>query len=78
MKIDYDKVADAVYVRLKDCKIKKTIRITDRLMIDIDDTGATVGIEILDASSEQGLKDLEKKAKDGIPINVISSTPVVA
>lgn len=74
MKINYDKIADAIYFLIKKGKIQKSIKINDRLLVDISKSGAVLGIEILDASSEQG-SQLERNIKEGVPVNIVSSTP---
>jgi len=52
MKIEYDKKADAMYIRLNVGKVKKTLKIQDRLIVDVDKGGKILGIEVLDASSQ--------------------------
>ena len=74
MKVNYDKIADAVYIRLKNTKVKKTKEVSDRLVIDLDLRGDVVGIEVLNASTQQGIvKNLEKNAEKGIPIEIVSA-----
>ena len=79
MKISYDKTADAMYIRLRDGKIKGTVKVNDRLMIDVDTKGNTVGVELLDASfqlSQKGVKNLEKNFIKGIPVEITTATPI--
>ncbi len=71
MKIDYDKVADAIYFTIKDGKVSKTLKVKDRLFVDVSSKGDVLGIELLDASSIQS-KELEKNIRNGIPVNLIS------
>lgn len=52
MKIQYDKLADAMYICLKKAKIKKTIKMKNRLIVDIDKDGKIVGMEVLGISSQ--------------------------
>ena len=52
MKIQYDKIADAVYIYLKKGKIFKTIKMKDRLIVDTDKDGKIIGLEILSASAQ--------------------------
>lgn len=52
MKIQYDKIADAIYIYLKEGKIFKTIKMKDRLIVDTDKEGKIIGLEILGASSQ--------------------------
>lgn len=78
MKIDYDTVADAIYFTVKsDGKVAKSVRMNDRLIVDLSAQGEVLGMELLDASSKQGLA-LEENIRNGIPINIHSSTPVIA
>ncbi|MHA1974234.1 MAG: DUF2283 domain-containing protein [Candidatus Hodarchaeales archaeon] len=50
MKINYDPKADALYIKLSDNKIKETEESGKGLIIDYDDNGDPVGIELLNAS----------------------------
>ena len=73
MKISYDKTADAMYIRLRDGKIKGTVKVNDRLMVDVDQKGNTIGVELLDASfqlSQKGLKNFEKNFMKGVPVEI--------
>ena len=79
MKMCYDKTADAMYIRLRDGKIKGTVKVNDRLMIDVDQKGNTIGVELLDATlelREKGVKSLEKNVLKGIPVEITNMTPV--
>ena len=81
MKVNYDKIADAMYIRLREGKIKGTVKVNDRLMVDVDAKGNTVGIELLDASmqlSDKGVRWLEQDVAEGIPVEIIARTPVAA
>lgn len=50
MKISYDKRADAMYIRVKDARIKQTKKIRSNFYIDLNSKGEVRGIEILNAS----------------------------
>jgi uncharacterized protein YuzE len=54
MKSTYDKEIDAMYIYIKPIKAKvfKTIPINDRVIIDMDEKGTIIGIELLDASQQ--------------------------
>ncbi|OGI91885.1 hypothetical protein A3A09_00410 [Candidatus Nomurabacteria bacterium RIFCSPLOWO2_01_FULL_42_20] len=52
MKITYDKIADAMYIYLNKAKVAKTIKMADKLLVDLDRSGKVLGIEVLDASSQ--------------------------
>jgi len=49
MRIKYDKEADAVYVRFKEGKISESDEIKKGLIIDYDEEGNPIAIEILNA-----------------------------
>ena len=61
MKFEYDKEADAAYLYIeypiKDGEAKKTLEVNKNIILDFNDKGKLLGIEILDAS-----KVLHKKA----------------
>lgn len=50
MKITYDRQADALYVKFKRNRVVRTSEITDYFLVDFDQEGEIVGIEILAAS----------------------------
>jgi len=50
MRITYDNEADAMYIYLNDREVAKTVRVSDRVLVDLDDEGNLRGIEILFAS----------------------------
>ena len=79
MKVNYDIMADAVYINVSKAKVARTVKTEDRFLVDVDAHGNVVGIEILDASNQQELvKNLEKNVAVGVPINIQTSTPAVA
>ena len=61
MKITYDKIADAMYIYLNKTKVFKTIKMTDKLLVDVDKKGNIFGIEILGASSQ--IKQIKQNRK---------------
>ncbi|HEC30594.1 MAG TPA: DUF2283 domain-containing protein [Candidatus Yonathbacteria bacterium] len=69
MKITYDNIADAMYIRMGKGKIAKTVKMQGRLIVDINKAGKVVGIEILDASSQIPKRELGK-IDLGLPISV--------
>jgi len=50
MRVRVDHAADAVYLNLTDRPIKDSAEIAEGIVVDYDDEGRIVGIEILDAS----------------------------
>ena len=77
MKLNYDKIADAIYIQIKVGKIDSTMEISDVVIHDLDKNGNILGIELLNASHQLGSKDLENGIKNGIPLNIISATPIL-
>ena len=70
MKITYDKIADAMYIYLNKSKVFKTIKMTDRLLIDLDKEGKVLGIEILDASYQVKQIKRSKKKETELKIKI--------
>lgn len=58
MKIEYDKSADAAYIRFSSAKVKETIEIKEGLLADLDKNGNVRGLEILNF-----LRSLPKKER---------------
>ena len=60
MKSTYDKIADALYITFQKGKVFNTLKLSDRLMVDLDKKGNTLGIEILDAKNQLAIKSFAK------------------
>lgn len=76
MTIKYDAVADAVYLSLIEGVVASTLKVNDRLMMDLDAQGNTLGLEILDASTQEELvQNLRKNAESGIPVSIEVAMP---
>jgi len=60
MRIQYDKVADAMYIYFKKAKVAKTIKVNNRVFVDVDTKGSVIGIEMLDVSSQIPKKEIGK------------------
>lgn len=73
MNINYDKVADAIYMTLRKGKVSKTVEMKDRLIVDVDKKGNILGIELLDAGNQ-----LQKNMRNGIPVKISSRLSVAA
>jgi uncharacterized protein YuzE len=54
----YSKEADAIYIRLKENKIVNSDEISDGVIIDYDENGDVVGIEILWVSEKVDIDQL--------------------
>lgn len=60
MRIEFDQVADAVYIQLKDAEVVDTKDVSTGVFIDVDEDDEPVGIEILHASKRFSLQDLTR------------------
>ena len=50
--VEYDPEVDAAYIRFSSNRIAETVEISDILLIDYDEDGRIVGLELLDASTQ--------------------------
>lgn len=67
--VSVDIEANAMYVSLKKgVKIKKTISLGEDRFMDVDESGAVVGIEILLPTISQEVKESFLRSKDEIVI----------
>lgn len=67
MEIKYDPIAKAAYLKLKNGKVAKTIKVKDALIIDLDKKGGVLGVEFLDFSTAL---PTTKKSVIQLPISV--------
>lgn len=58
MKIQYDKMADALYIYLREGKVAKTLKVKSYFLVDLDRSGNVLGIELLDASRRIPKKEI--------------------
>ncbi len=50
MKTDYDQESDALYVRFGDAQVRESAEVVPGIVLDFDDQGRLIAIEVLDAS----------------------------
>ena len=66
MKLEYDKEVDPAYIYIeypiKEGEAKKTIELNENIILDFDNTGKLLGVEILDASKVLNKKVLLEAA----------------
>ncbi|PIP31703.1 DUF2283 domain-containing protein [bacterium (Candidatus Gribaldobacteria) CG23_combo_of_CG06-09_8_20_14_all_37_87_8] len=60
MKIQYDKIADAMYIYFKKGAVAQTKKISNRVLLDLDKEGNVLGMELLVASSQMSKKEIGK------------------
>lgn len=58
MRIEYDKEVDALYIRLQEKYVARTVEIEEGLNLDLDENGKLIGLEILDATERYSLADI--------------------
>ena len=65
MNTKYDKTADALYMRFNKGKIIKTLRLNDRLIVDLDNKSNVLGVELLNAKSQLAPSFVKQSFKKG-------------
>ena len=58
MKIEYDTEIGALYIRLQEKYVDRTVEIAEGLNIDLDESGKMIGLEVLDAVERYSLSDV--------------------
>ena len=58
MKIEYDKEVDALYVRLQEKHVHRTVEIEEGINIDLGEDNKLIGLEVLDATARYFLSDV--------------------
>ncbi len=59
MRIRYDSKVDALYIRLREGAIEESDEVSQGVVMDYDDAGLLMGIEILDASRVLGGREMK-------------------
>ncbi len=71
MKIEYSKEADAIYVYFKEAYVAKSKEIEDGVVIDFDEKGLLIGIEVLDVSQRFSISDIVNVNIENLPVEEI-------
>lgn len=71
MKIEYSKEADAIYVYFKEAFVAKSKEIEDGVVIDFDEKGQLIGIEVLDVSQRFSLADIVNVNIENLPLEAV-------
>lgn len=58
MKIEYDREVDALYIRLQESYVARTVELQEGVNLDFDEAGKLVGLEVLDATERYSLADI--------------------
>jgi len=67
MEISYDKEADAMYIEFRKGEFAKNKKIDDFTIIDLDQEGNILGIELLDASKRIPIESLSEVNVKNLP-----------
>ena len=82
MKIQYDKIADALYIYFRKGTVEKTVKMNDRVIVDTNKDGNIIGVEILDASVQMAngkrAANLLQYVRSGVPVEITTGSPVTA
>ncbi len=68
MKIEFSKEADAIYVYFKEEYVAKSKEIEDGVVVDFDEKGQLIGIEVLDVSKRFKLSDIVNVNIENLPV----------
>ena len=60
MKITYDKEIDALSMILRKGRVAKTVEVSPEILVDFDEAGNPLYLEILDASRKIGRKEMNQ------------------
>ncbi len=63
LRIRYDRVADALYIRFKDGRVVESDEVAPGIVVDLDENNEVIGIEVLWASKRK--LDLVKLVLEG-------------
>ena len=58
MRIEYDSEIDALYIRMQEKYVDRTVEIEEGLNLDFDKKGKLIGLEVLDATERYSLADI--------------------
>lgn len=64
MKIEYSETEDALYIYFQQVEVANSIEPSEGVVVDLDVSGAIVGVEILDASARFTPNDAAVVLKD--------------
>ncbi len=69
MRMHYSQDADAIYIRLKEDHIHNTDEVAEDIIMDFDDKGNVIGIEILSASEKVDVHELIVQSFDKVMVD---------
>lgn len=72
MRMHYSRDADAIYIRLKENDIYNTDEVTEDIVMDFDDKGNVIGIEILSVSEKVDVRELIVQSFDKVMVDKVA------
>ena len=72
MRLHYSREADALYIRLKETDIANTDEVNEDIIMDYDNTGNVVGIEILSLSQKTDIGELIVQSFDKVMVQTVN------
>jgi uncharacterized protein YuzE len=73
MRIEFDQEADALYVQIHEAYVAHIKEIEEGVIIDFDENGKVIGMEILDITKRFPLKDLVNLNIENFPLRATTS-----
>ncbi|MFZ0428699.1 MAG: DUF2283 domain-containing protein [Acidobacteriota bacterium] len=58
MRIEYDREVDALYIRIQEKEVAQSKEVSDDVVLDLDERGRIIGLEVLDATQHYSLSDI--------------------
>ncbi len=58
MRIEYDREVDALYIRIQEKEVAQSKEVSDDVVLDLDEQGRIIGLEVLDATQHYSLSDI--------------------
>ena len=72
MRMHYSQDADAIYIRLKEDHVHDTDEVAEDIIMDFDDKGHVIGIEILSASEKVDVRELIVQSFDKVMVDKVA------
>jgi uncharacterized protein YuzE len=72
MRMHYSQDADAIYIRLKENDIYNTDEVTEDIIMDFDNKGNVIGIEILSVSEKVDVRELIVQSFDKVMVDKVA------
>ena len=66
MTLEYDKEVDALYIRIQEVEVARTVEVEEGINLDFDSQGKLVGVEILNALERYKPQDLFRVSSEAL------------